>query len=145
VALITSFAGVVTGYVASRQKVAASTTVVEHYLKITNVDSDAGQAVRLVVEVNGQAYSYPSRAVWADVSPTMSPEAFPLPSAAELSIHFSAFIRRPNGEIAIGDTQQLQKFKVDSLPADAEVELHRLDPGFNRGGVPDLRIRYSIY
>lgn len=105
VALITSVAGLVGIYIGNQHK---NADTVERHIKLTTVDSPEPGAVRVVFEVNGQPYSYPSRVIWADVSQYMSQENFPLPlNASSFSVHAFAYFRRStDGKIVRYDTQE---------------------------------------
>jgi hypothetical protein len=56
----------------------------QRWLRIRGIDGLAGSRARVVARVNGKAYSYPSRAVWAMLGPGMTPEDFPLPIGAQI-------------------------------------------------------------
>src|SRR5437660_6091079 len=103
VAAITATAGLAGGYF-GRPVINSSPTVpstAEHRLRILRVNALPGQAVRIVADVDGQGYSYPTRALWADVGPHMSQEDFPLPTGRlEYRIHFSAFVRQQDGAVS---------------------------------------------
>lgn len=116
-------------------------------------DSD-GSAVRVVALANSQAYSYPSRAVWADVGPRMSRESFPLPvGVAEFRVRFEVFLRRPDGQIVQYTSQDVHEIKVAGLEGSFEREypVFPLDQDFVRGASEEsnrlnsrLAIAYEI-
>jgi hypothetical protein len=145
VALITALGGLATGWLSHGSS--ATPVTQQRYIKVTGVNSDGQGDVRIVIEVNGQAYSYPSRAVWAEVGPQMPSEVFPLPTgASEFSVHFSAFLSDGNSSVEIANTEQVQKFNAFSFPADADVRLLKQDGGRTRtSNISNLRISYSIY
>lgn len=144
VALITSLAGVVgavIGYFANQH--GQSTPVAFHRISFDGVTfpEQGAYAVRLVADVNGQAYSYPSRTVWADLGPTMPKEEFPLLPAAEYRVHFQAYLRLPNGDVEMLQSQPLQ---LAPPGIDLEYDLFPVDKGFTRGVSPALSIKYHV-
>ena len=138
-----SIAGLLGAYIGQHKAQEAS----QRHIKITRVESSTVGAVRVVLEVNGQAYSYPSRAVWADVAPSMSQESFPLPiGGPPYSIHFSAYVRDDSsGDVRFLNTQQVQTATTASPPFESQVRLHPVDKEFSRQAVTSLTISYSIY
>jgi hypothetical protein len=138
VAIITSMAGVLgaaIGYFANKSSSPAPSSPAPSVLHRVSIDSvrfdeDGPYAVRIVADVNGQAYSYPSRAVWADIGPTMAKEEFPLLPAQEYRIHFSAYLRLPNGEVEMLQSQVLQ---LAPPGIELHYELFRMDKEFSRG------------
>jgi hypothetical protein len=157
VALITavsgSLLGIVTGYQSGRS---APRDVRQHWITIKPVVAEpasAGNAVRVVVLANSQAYSYPSQAVWADIGPKMSQESFPLPIGAdEYRVRFAAFFRRPDGKIISYTSQEVREIEMSTLKGSTEQEyaIFPLDQFFVRGGEdlnplgPKLSVAYEI-
>jgi hypothetical protein len=66
-------------------------------------------AIRIVADVNGQAYSYPSRVIWADIGSGMSKEEFPLAPAETYRVHFSAYLRSPDGGVMFLQSQEFEE------------------------------------
>src|SRR6266478_3282185 len=118
VALISAAAGVAGAlissgtYSTSKQPPVAATQLpvatqppvaTQHYLTIRSVGAGSHTdyvGFRIVVEVNGQAYSYPSRAVWNSFDSDMASEAFPLPlSQHEYWVRFEAFCRTNTDDV----------------------------------------------
>jgi hypothetical protein len=145
VAIVTSLAGVlggIIGYYAN--KPAHLTPGTLHAISIDGVRSEPNCqcAIRVVAVVNGQAYSYPSRAVWADIGPGMSKEEFPLAPADVYRVNFQAYLRRPDG-----DTVKLftSNYNKESPPGvDLEFELSPMDQEFSRGAEFVLSIKYHV-
>jgi len=50
----------------------------QRWLRIRGVAGLDGSHARVIIRVNGRAYSYPSRIPWNRLGPGMSPEEFPL-------------------------------------------------------------------
>jgi hypothetical protein len=123
VAVITSVAGLLGAYIGNQQK---KTDTTEHRIKFNAVQAGEPGAVRVVFEVNGQPYSYPSRVVWADVSQQMSPESFPLPSGLQsFSIHVFAYFRNDAGGVVHRfETQEAKTFPLSGLPTRSRVRRH---------------------
>ncbi|WP_460153550.1 hypothetical protein [Pseudomonas sp. S2_B07] len=90
VAVITAVGLVAAGYVGR------STVEPQRWLTIEGVESNEFQVGRIVVEVNGHHFSYPSTAVWAEFGAGMSRERFSLPRSNEgYRISFRAFLSKP--------------------------------------------------
>jgi hypothetical protein len=141
VALITSIAGLLGAWIANQHK---SPEAIERYIKITGVESSTPGGARIILEVNGQAYSYPSRAIWAIVSSNMSQESFPLPQgASSFSVHLAGFFDSA-GDIRTLNTQEVQINALSALPVQREFSLHQVESGANQG-LAVLRVKYMIY
>jgi hypothetical protein len=112
-------------------------------LRVIAPDS-AKYSLRIVADVNGQYYSYPSRAIFADISDTMSVEKFLLPCNSEsYSVSFTVFLRYPDGHIQQLSSNDSQSISVSKLPTEREYLLSGLDEGFTRGG-NRLIVTYEI-
>lgn len=144
VALITSVAGLVGVYIGNQHK---NSDTVERRIKLTTVDSPEPGAVRIVFEVNGQPYSYPSRVIWADVSQHMSQESFPLPlSASSFSIHVFAYFRgSANGKIRRFETQEAKGVSTSTLPTQSEIALYEVDSESFHRGISKLTVGFEVY
>jgi hypothetical protein len=114
-----------------------------HRISIDGVSAQAGDiyAVRIVADVNGQAYSYPSRTVWADVGPGMAKEDFPLAPASEYRVHFQVYLRDSIGQISLLQSQALQ---LAPSGIDLQYDLFRVDAEFARVVQPTLSVKYHI-
>ena len=103
----------------------------QHYLTITSVESGSDSpyvGVRIVAEVNGQPYSYPSRMVWNSLDPNMPSEAFPLPVGQnEYSIRFEAFARRRDDKTDHLMNQEQHRIPVDALPVSRDYRFFRVE------------------
>jgi hypothetical protein len=154
VALITAVSGILlgilTGYQSGRS---APRDVRQHWITLKPVVAEPaseGSAVRVVVLANSQAYSYPSRAVWADIGPKMSRESFPLPIGAdEYRIRFEVFFRSPDSQIISYTSQEVHEIEVSTLKGSSEQKytIFPLDQDFVRGAGEEqdkLRPRLSI-
>lgn len=104
-------------------------------------------AVRVVAEVNGQAYSYPSRSVWADIGREMSKEQFPLVSSPEYAVNIRVFVRYPSGKVVLFQSQLLKRVKAAALPAEEDYTLLPI-PRSEFAAVPEtpdpVRVHYRI-
>jgi hypothetical protein len=150
VALITALAGTagaaITAYFRPEQK--KPEPIVQHYIrmpvKLTGVGG-SGYSVRIVAEVNGHAYSYPSRAVWADVTDSMESEAFPLPIGTnQFAVRFLAFVRKPDGSTTTVTNAEKISVTASSPPRPEVCSLQMLDNGFVRSHALDLAIYYQM-
>jgi hypothetical protein len=148
VAMITAVAGLAGGYF-GRPAVKSSPTdspLIEHRLRILGVSGAAlGQAIRIVADVDGQGYSYPSRALWADIGPEMSQEDFLLPAGkVEYRIRFSAFVRDENGRLSEATSQEGEVIPVAATPLQRQYALHVLDAGFHRALSEPWSVKYEV-
>jgi hypothetical protein len=149
VTLITSLAGLIGGIIGMGIKQTSSqanppTSI--HQISIEGVEfSDCNDrcSVRIVVEVNGQTYSYPSRAIWGGIGPRMSKERFPLVPSPEFKVNIKAFLRYPDNQVEELQSQVLTTDKTDALPADREYALYPYQ-GFRRAAAPVLTVHYRI-
>lgn len=140
VALITAASGVLVGLLSGyRSGKSAQIDTVQRWITVKPVVAEpytSGSAVRVIAMVNSQAYSYPSRAVWADIGPRMSKESFPLPVGAdEFRFRFEVFYRGPNGEITAYTSQEVDEIKSSELSGSVErtYSIFPLDRTFTRG------------
>jgi hypothetical protein len=147
VASITAMAGLAGGYLARPPSAPDGR---QYRLHIVRINTDGAEAaVRIVVDVDGQAYSYPSRALWADVVPNMSSEDFPLPAGkSEYRVRFSAFVRRADGTLGEAVSQEAHVVPVSAVPLRREYRLYPLDAGFTRSargeGFLGLTVHYEV-
>ena len=146
VAAITALAGLLGSLISYSQGVRHSPS--QHYLKIIKVEKrgfpNMNPSVRIVANVNGQPYSYPSEAVWSDIRSETPGESFPLPSdQSEYALRFSAFYRADNGKILQLTSSSSARVAVPSLPFLATFDVFLLDSG-TRGGPDGLTIQYEI-
>jgi len=148
VALITSIAGLVGAGIGIGLKTSsASAPGMVHRISVEGVDYQECRdrcAIRVVTEVNGQAYSYPSRVVWADIGPSMSKEQFPLVSSPEFAVNITAFLRYPDGHIELLRSQVLNRDSAAALPVEREYRLFPVDGGFTRGATDRVTVHYRI-
>jgi hypothetical protein len=143
VALITSLAGLIGVYIGNQHK---NSDTVERHIKLSAVDCDQPGAVRVVFEVNGQPYSYPSRLIWADVSEHMSEESFPLPlNASSYSVHVFAYFKDENQQIRRFETQETKEVSVSALPDQSEIKLYEVTPTYTHLGTPHLAVGFEVY
>jgi hypothetical protein len=144
VALITSIAGLVGAYIGNQHK---NPDTVERHIKFTSVESQEPGAVRVVFEVNGQPYSYPSRVIWADVSQHMSQESFPLPlGVSSYSVHVFAYFRAAaGGRISRFETQEAKGMPVSTLPIQSDIALYEVDSESFHRGITSLKVGFTVY
>jgi hypothetical protein len=60
----------------------------QHSLRMTGVQGFDGNRVRVIAQVNGRSYSYPSQTVWTVLRPDMPAEDFVLPDATDYVLSF---------------------------------------------------------
>jgi len=143
VALITAVAGVSAGYFARGSE---EETAKQHWIQINSIDTKNSELVRLVITVNGINYSYPSKAVWAEVGPSMSKERFPLPiESKNYTVSFSAFLsnRGPSPTLR-SESQVVNDFSINKLPQKEQMYYLYLVDGSYRAAVKNVEINYSV-
>jgi hypothetical protein len=152
VASITALAGIIGAFISYSQGIRHSEAIQSpaephHFLKIDSVeDLDAGGEVRIVMDVNGQPYSYPSRAVWDKILSDQPGESFPLEaSQTEYVLHFSAFYRNGSNEVTELDNSEPLRIPTSSLPFLGSYNLYgkTRDIAY-RGGTPPLVVRFEL-
>jgi hypothetical protein len=146
VASITAIAGVVGTLLTSHHFDPASGHW--HRIIIDQVSYEAAEprtAIRLVLETDGQAYSYPSRTLWADIVGNISQESFPVPpSAGGYKIHIEAYLRHPDGKVEFLQSQVVVPVSESAIPFAGDYQLHPVDEGFMRGTPSPVIVRYRI-
>ncbi len=144
VALITAVAGVAAGYIARGGGEASP--IKQHWIEINSIESNNSTLVRLVITINGINYSYPSKAVWAEIGPSMSKERFPLPQESEnYRVSFSAFLsERGPAPTLRAESQEVKEISVGKLPQKDQVYYLYPVEGSYRAAVKDVVIGYSI-
>ncbi len=146
VALIAALAGLA-GAVIQRS---SGPAITQAWIRIKGVELDEtilGTKVRVVIKVDGNAYSYPSRAVWAKVSPHMSMEEFPLPvGKKEYRVSFEMFQIDDRGESEHYQSREI--VTVREFPFESEYKLFlpfsRTGVGLFGGGPSTARIKFEI-
>jgi len=144
VALITAIGGVAAGYTARGGTDA--TREMQHWIEVASIGSKSSSLVRLVITVNGINYFYPSKAVWAEIGPSMSKERFPLPiEPGTYRVSFAAFLsERGSAPTLRAESQEVMEFSVDKLPQKGQVYSLYPVEGSYRAAVRDVTIGYSI-
>ncbi len=127
VALITAVAGAITGYFSHEPRIAtAENHPTQRWLTIERVESSLHSRIRIMFCIDGVAYSYPSKAVWAEIGPDMPKAEFPLPlapSTHQYRLTFAAFTQEASstGRGATLGNQHLHLVSVSKLPIDSRV------------------------
>ncbi|HEX4265665.1 MAG TPA: hypothetical protein VH597_15120 [Verrucomicrobiae bacterium] len=144
VTVITAIAGLIASFASYFHGIEHSPP--RHYLKIIGVEARSlvGGAVRIVADVNGQPYSYPSRAVWADLQEGQPGESFPLPNEqSEYVLRFSAFYRDQTGKVIQLTSSESSRILVANLPALDKFKLSTVYPD-TYSGDNLLSIQYEV-
>jgi len=147
VATITALAGIAGGYFGRPTADSALPQTRQYRLRILGVTSvDTAWAVRIIAHVDGDNYSYPGQALWADIGSDMSQEDFPLVvGKSEYRIRFSAFVRDKDGAILQASSQESQAIPVSSAPIERDYVLRLLaNVGFSRSTARALTVRYEV-
>lgn len=158
-AVITAVSGILVGLLTGYQSAKPEThpSVRQHWITLKPIFAEPvseGLAVRIVVLADSQAFSYPSRAVWSDIGPSMSEESFPLPlETSDYRLRFEAFLRLADGEVISYTSQEVDEVEVANLKGARALEypIFPLDRDFARGAYPygsgrrpRLKIAYEI-
>jgi hypothetical protein len=153
VALITAVAAIIGTVLSQSVWRKAPPPQAQWYLAIDDVTilarsstNEMSPPLRIIPIANGQAYSYPSRALWVAADSSISGEEFPLPLFSDrVAVRFDAFVRRGN---SIGQltSQELQSYSIQQLPVKGTYELDGIDDSFTRGlaNTTKVRIAYEI-
>jgi hypothetical protein len=145
VAMITAVAGIVGTLLATHHSDPGSRWRKITIDQLTYNSAEPKTAIRLIVECNGQAYSYPSRTLWADIGGNISQESFPLPPSTDgYHVHFEAYLRHPNGKIDLLQSQAVDSITNPAVPFTGNYQLHPVDEGFTRGITSPVAIGYRV-
>jgi len=101
VAVISALSGLAGAVISGHFRPDTAKASIQHFIKLpTEIEGlPSGASVRIVADVNGEAYSYPTRYVWSDVKRTMPLERFTLPMAQDqYNVKFKVFVRSPSGD-----------------------------------------------
>jgi hypothetical protein len=100
----------------------------QRWLRIRGVDGLDGTNARLVARVNGRAYSYPSRAVWAKIGQGMPTEDFPLPVDVQVyEVSFELLTLSPDNQYQQFQSQEV--VSVRSWPHEGEYKIFAVTTG----------------
>ena len=146
VALITATAGVFAGYLA-RGASDNPQAHIQRWISIEGIEIENHTLIRLVATVNGVNYSYPSKAVWAQVGENR--ERFPLPATSETyRVSFQAFLSDPgNVPTTQAGSQFVDEINVSKLPVtEKSYTLFTVGGMSTVYGTQDrsVQVRYSI-
>jgi hypothetical protein len=107
----------------ARVKAAEASVGQQRWLRIRGIEGLDGNRARLVVRVNGRAYSYPSRTVWSRLGPGMPVEDFPLPvDAKAYDISFELLTLALNNQFRQFQSQEV--ISVKSWPFESEYKIY---------------------
>jgi len=139
VAAITAVAGLLGAVISSSLHTDTVKASTQHFIKMPTriAGLPEGTSIRIVADVNGQGYSYPTHFVWADVKSDMAIERFPLPvGQSEYNVEVSVFIRGDKGEIVlartnprkitVNDNKEPQANECVAFPSDGFLRTHPL-------------------
>jgi hypothetical protein len=147
VAIISALCGLIGAAATAYFRPEALKPTVQHFLKMpTAIDGlSKGTSVRIVADVNGNGYSYPTDAVWTDIRPNMPTERFGLPpNIKEARIKFRILVRSDGDKITeFGtNTNALPVSEGTNTPFDQRCTGVFFDSGFARG--EGVSISYEV-
>lgn len=95
----------------------------QRWLKVTGIEGASGIRGRIIVRVNGRAFSYPSRTVWAQLGKGMGYEEFPLPMDSEFyNVSFELLARTPDDKFKQYTSQEVRR--INSWPFSDTYEIN---------------------
>ncbi|MBX3315220.1 MAG: hypothetical protein KF906_12995 [Actinobacteria bacterium] len=150
VALITTLGGSVAGFFLGGG-LQGKSSIEQQWLVIEGIEGDVKTPIRVVANVNGISYSYPSKAVWTEIGPTMAKESFPLPAGEEkynvsFSILYKPLAIDPTKDLIRGPGQNndIVKHLRSQLPTQPNgYDIYPVENGL-RGAKPELKVIYHI-
>lgn len=120
----------------------------QHWMSILNVDLNRSggpvKGVRVIAEVNGRGISYPTRALWAEPSPEMSPEAFPVEQSGQYRIRLEVLALDDEGQVNRFISQDVDVITAQQIPIENVYEVHSVGSDMVRSGPVLGRVRYSL-
>jgi len=93
----------------------------QHWLRVKGIEGLDGLRARIIARVNGNAISYPSRAVFSHVGLGMPAEDFALPTSDEYRISFE--ILGVGGDQEFSQFQSQQVVHVKQVPFEGEYRI----------------------
>jgi hypothetical protein len=155
VAAITAVGGfataVVTGAIGLVGK--SKPPVVQRWIRIAGVELSKDAAlppidrVRLVAQVNGVSYSYPTsvNSIWAPVGPGMIGERYPLPIGAEsYRVKFFGFGSNGDSKVAHYEYRGLVEHSLSHVPFQGATQALQFTTSDRNGLEVGMTVRYSI-
>jgi hypothetical protein len=103
--------------------------------------------VRLVAQVNGVSYAYPTsvNSLWAPVGPGMVPERYPLPIGAETyRVKFYGFGFANDGKIPRYEYRGIHEHPLRQVPLRGATQALQLTSSAPTGLTTGMIVRYSI-
>jgi hypothetical protein len=144
VALITTVGGSIGGYLLAGGPLKPPS---QHWLVLDRVEGAEHLSIRIVANVDGINYSYPSKAIWAEIGPTMAGEKFPLPlSTGEYKISFSAFyLNEQKIPGLLGSNELFNKYMPPgSSTQNMEYRLFEVSEAVARAPTAKVRVIYRV-
>lgn len=93
----------------------------QHWLRVKGIEGLDGLRARIIARVNGNAISYPSRAIFSHVGQGMPAEDFALPRSNEYRISFE--ILGVGGDQKFSQFQSQQVIHVTQVPFEGEYRI----------------------
>jgi hypothetical protein len=127
--------------------------VVQRWLHIESVELNRDQnlppidRVRLVAQVNGVSYGYPTsvNSVWVPVGPGMIGERYPLPIGTETyRVKFFGFGLESDGRIPRYEYRGVQEYATRQFPLRNETQALQLTTSEPRGLTVGMTVHYSL-
>jgi hypothetical protein len=142
VAIITTVGGLL-GYTIEK-KHSSPQDMVQRWISIKSIEGDHRRLVRLVVSINGIYYTFPQKAVWAEMGENMAVK-YPLPIEKDkYMVSFWASLTSPgipSDEEA--ETNTPSEIKLSKVPTEKVCKLFPITNG-KVGADSNLKIHYEI-
>jgi hypothetical protein len=120
-----------------RLKAAEAQAAEQHWLRVRSVTGLDGSRARVIVRVNGRAYSYPSRIPWNRLGPGMSPEEFPLPiDARTYEVSFELLISAGDNQFRRYQSQEVIAVRWWPFEGEYKIQAAKIDEGDAARGKP---------
>lgn len=103
--------------------------------------------VRLVVQVNSVAYSYPTsvQSIWAPVGPGMAAERYPLPATGDAyRVKFYAFGYVADGKVPRYEYRGVDEYPLHRIPLRGATQALQLSTSDQQGLAIGMVVRYAI-
>lgn len=116
-----------------------------HWLTVQSVDYSG--AARIVININGNDFSYPAKQVWAGADYNAAQERIPLPIDADMfQIAFTALVDDPNPNFSGHFTSKLgeEKISAQQIPTGVRTISGIPAAGNAQTLAPFLEIKYTL-
>jgi len=118
----------------------------QHWFGIINVKLSKElliKGVRVIVEVNGRGFSYPTRAIWAEPNPEMSSEFFAVEISNIYKIRIEMLTIDEKSNVNRLTSQKLDTISLSQIPIENTYHLYISSLIFRSGSI-EAWVRYKL-